>query len=221
MNAAATGSGNSPGPRVWAGGSGIVLAALLLLLGGTSGCRSGRDSQPASTPTAPAPAEVAAATDPARLAERVRQGDAEAVPAYVAAGFELADRFSARQRWVEAVRGSEAMVLEQALELAKKEARDVGWVLRDLAFAIGRSGPETARLAAVREISGRECCLRRSFLGAALAGLGDGLEEASAPPAMQVEVALRLHELAGHSDPGVRKAAQRVAAYYPVPEAKP
>ncbi len=113
--------------------------------------------------------------------------------------------------------GSEERLLEALLGRARFLSRDVSDVLRRTGRAVGRSGRWTAWRAAIREVSGRECCMTRRFLAATLDGLADGLDDAGVSRQDEVETALRLSELAGHADPGVAAAAARVLGHFEVP----
>lgn len=211
-------------------GAGIPgLAALVAAsLAVVCGCASPRQS-PSPPPVAPgSPASAApskpavSATDPleAPLAAW-RRSEPGAVAALVRVAFDQAGEPGFRRRWLQAVAGHEGALLATALEQASHEAREVGPVLRGLAAALGRDGSDAVRQATVREIANRECCLRRSFLAAALDGLADGIEAAPAAPAPDTESAVRLEELAGSNDAGVEAAARRVARYYPVGRVEP
>lgn len=206
------GSRSVAGP-VLIGFAGILLAGCATT---PSGAGTGSGPTPARTSTVPvAGVEV---VDPIeRVLGEVRRHEPGSTERFTALAFDAAADPARRRRLVEGAAGSEIPLLEHALAEAAHEAREVGPVLHDLAAAVGRRGTDEDRLAVVRETSGRECCLRRSFLAAALDGLADGLAAAASKPGPQAEAALRLRELMENRDPGVAAAAGRVAAYYPVP----
>lgn len=121
-----------------------------------------------------------------------------------------------------AVAGSrEAELFAQLIGPAGHDSRDLGGVLREFAAAAGRTGRPDAALSVVREVSGRECCLRRSLLTGSLDGLSEGLAAVRFAPVRQAEAAMRLAELAANHDPEVARAARRAAAFFVLPERRP
>ena len=114
--------------------------------------------------------------------------------------------------------GQAERLLEALLDLARFLSQDVSPVLRATARAVGQSGRWTAWRSAVREVSGRECCMTRRFIAATLDGLADGLAASGVGVQNEAETALRLEELTAHHDPGVASAAVRVAKYFPLPK---
>ena len=132
----------------------------------------------------------------------------ESVSNRVVRGFDMARDPEGLASVFAAARGQESDFFLEALRRSANETRDVGIVLhgaaRDLVLAEGRAGAEVV----VRELWGRECCLRRSFLAEGLAGMSLGLEMRGDAVGFEPESVRRLEELSLHADPGVAAAAR-------------
>lgn len=117
--------------------------------------------------------------------------------------------------------GREVPFFEAVFDAASKEARDVGRWLEASAAAVGRTGSPGAWRSVVREVSGRECCMRRSFMAAALRGLSSGIAEAGGVSAVDAESVLRLRELESLGDAQVAVAAREAQRWFRMPAGAP
>jgi hypothetical protein len=195
----------------------------ILLAGVVVGCASSpppaRARVEAGAPSAvgPSPVPSVASDLLAQRVEALHRSDPGAAEALVGLAFDRAEEPGFPPRWVEAVEGYELVLFSLALGRAAGEARAIEPILRELAADLGRQGSDGVRLSVVREIAHRECCVRRSYLAAALAGLADGLDGAVEAPGPQAEAAARLEELASNRDAEVAEAAARVARCFPGP----
>lgn len=116
--------------------------------------------------------------------------------------------------------GREFEFFSALFDVAAHESRDLSGWLDSAAAAVGRTGDAGVRLALVREVSGRECCMRRSFMAAALRGLARGMRESAggaALPVVEAEAVVRLAELARMGDEGVAQAALEALAGFRLP----
>lgn len=158
-------------------------------------------------------------TDPwAPLVLGLQRGEPGAVERWVRAAFEATDRGENPVPLLErACLGREVVFFETAFDAASHEARDVGPCLEALAAAVGRAGPAESRRAVVREVSGRECCMRRSFMAAALRGLASGIAEGGGGAVVDAESAIRLDELVEVRDEGLAAAARLARRWFTLP----
>lgn len=109
--------------------------------------------------------------------------------------------------------GRELEWFGSVLNLAMRESRDVEGAVRRAAQIVVAPGREGDLCRAVEEVDHRVCCMRATFLAAALAGLAAGLgEHPEAAACADAGTMARLERLAAGGDPEVRAAASQLQA---------
>ncbi len=205
----------------------LLMGALL----GVQGCSSPEPSVrvpatglvPVPVPAVAVSAEVRRAQGLGRTLQSVPAESAlaaEALAAVADHAVAWANDPAVRRAVVEGIRGREREFFEGLFARAAREVTPLTPLLEAAAAAVGSAGGDPGRLAVVREVSDRGCCMRRDDLTAALRGLAQGMEGVAAPPVVQAEAVLRLAGLCRHPDPGVVAAAQGLGRFF-LPPAPP
>lgn len=177
----------------------------MMLLGLASGCASG----PADRASAGASSRSGAVAPVASTAPTVAE--------WATLALERIGDASTEARVRAGIRENERAFFMEVLGRLARETRDVGPVVHLAARSwVSREGVSAAA-AIVSEVWSRECCLRRSFLVAALDGVWVGMggtETAKLARVVDASTALKLQELAEHPDAGVARAARTLGSRF-------
>jgi hypothetical protein len=166
------------------------------------------------------------ATAPPSLVESIftlaSERSPEGLSAMVTAALEHPADPEVRSAVVAAAGERQFALFKLLLSRAVKEPRDIRILLENAAGAVGQRNRKAEIESAVCEIANRECCLRRSFLAAALNGLVEGSETTGDPAVLGADGSGCLDRLLAHPDAELAAAARRAQAHFtPRAEAAP